>query len=258
MQRLSAERSGDGEKLAVLLHGFGATKAYWGPVIPAIAQVARVVAFDLPGHGESLHHPGGSRTAAMADAVIGELEQAGERSVHLAGHSMGGAIACLVALKRPDLAASLTLLAPGGFGPEIAADVLRRHAAAATASGIAFTLGVMHGSGEAPAAAIAATLADKARPGVAGRHGAIAESFLRGEEQGVLPLAAFASTGVPVSVVWGRRDRITPIHQALGLPSVFRVTILENAGHALVGEEPRAIAEAILQSLNRRSAAGAS
>lgn len=258
MQPLAAERCGGGEKLAVLLHGFGATRAYWRPVIPAIAQAARVVAFDLPGHGESLDHPGRTRTAAMADAVIGELERAGESRVHLAGHSMGGAVACLVALKRPGLVASLTLMAPGGFGLDIAADVLRQYAAAATADDIASALAAMHASGVAPREAFAAALADKSRPGVAERHQAIASSFLRGDRQGVLPLAALAATGVPVSVVWGRRDRITPVRQALGLPSRFRVTILENAGHSLADEAPEAVASAILQSISRRSADGAS
>src|SRR5205814_264815 len=38
---------------------------------------------------------------------------------HLVGHSMGGGIAAVLALRRPDLVASLSLIASAGLGPEI-------------------------------------------------------------------------------------------------------------------------------------------
>src|SRR5215471_5270297 len=39
--------------------------------------------------------------------------------IHLVGHSMGGAIAALAAVRRPDRVASLTMIASTGLGPEI-------------------------------------------------------------------------------------------------------------------------------------------
>lgn len=262
--RLASIRAGEGERLFVLLHGFAATKETWRPVLAQLEGLSdgRVVAFDLPGHGGSLGHPAAERTARMADAVIAEIDALTDRPVHLAGHSMGGAVACLVALKRPDRVGSLALLAPGGFGPAIAAAALRSLAAASTRAAISDSLAVMRGDRQAPAEAVDAAMADRSRPGVAASHSRIAESFLRGDEQGVLPLAAVAASCAHIHLLWGRRDRIVPVAQAMGLPRPFCVTILEHAGHSLLDEAPQAAARLIIESagngaVSRPSAAGA-
>lgn len=66
--------------------------------------------FDLPGFGQSM--PSGDHTidAYIADveAFLGQFD----RPVHMIGNSMGGLISVLVASRRPDLVASLSLLAP--------------------------------------------------------------------------------------------------------------------------------------------------
>lgn len=239
-----------------LLHGFGATRDYWKPVIPPLTSCGYVVAYDLPGHGGSLGHRGAARTSTMAEAVIAQIEREPHGARHLVGHSMGGAVACLVALKRPDLVASLTVLAPGGFGPAIAAGLLRRHAAAATRQELEWSLSRMRGDGKARPEAVDAALADRSRPGATDSLVRIGETFLHGEQQGVLPLAAIASTGIGVNVLWGRRDNITPVSQALRLPAAFRVAFLENAGHSLADEQPAAVVRFILEScgINRLSA----
>ena len=66
-------------------------------------------------------------------SVLAELDQRDHQRIHLIGHSMGGAVASLVTLMDPDRVASLTLLAPGGFGPDVNVDVLHDWAAADTA-----------------------------------------------------------------------------------------------------------------------------
>jgi pimeloyl-ACP methyl ester carboxylesterase len=55
------------------------------------------------------------------------------RRSHLAGHSMGGAVSALIAMRAPDRVKSLTLVAPGGMAKEINADLLDRYARARSA-----------------------------------------------------------------------------------------------------------------------------
>ena len=86
----------------VLLHALGERGADWEPVAATFAKRFRVFAFDLRGHGDS-DWPGEYSFRLMRDDVIGALERLGLSKVTLAGHSMGGAVAYLVATQRPDL-----------------------------------------------------------------------------------------------------------------------------------------------------------
>ncbi|MGT2467378.1 alpha/beta fold hydrolase [Mesorhizobium atlanticum] len=95
-----------------------------------LAAEARVLAYDLPGHSHSLQCEGMGGAKPAARAILADLAARQLTKVHLVGHSMGGAVATLMALADSGRVASLTLLAPGGFGPEINAALLRRYAAA--------------------------------------------------------------------------------------------------------------------------------
>ena len=95
-QRLHLEIHGpqdSGAPTVVLIHGWTCSVAFWAPVIHALRDELRVVAYDLRGHGRSdPPAPGGYRVEALADdleAVLDHVLRPGEQAV-LAGHSMGG------------------------------------------------------------------------------------------------------------------------------------------------------------------------
>jgi pimeloyl-ACP methyl ester carboxylesterase len=95
MPALFFETFGTGEPTLVLLHGVGATGGAFGPLIGKLsAWPGRIVVPDLRGHGRSPHatHYGMGHHAAD----IANLFAPGER-VHIAGHSMGGAVALVLA-----------------------------------------------------------------------------------------------------------------------------------------------------------------
>ncbi|MER2171883.1 MAG: alpha/beta fold hydrolase, partial [Psychrobacillus psychrodurans] len=49
---IAYKEEGTGEVL-LLIHGFCGSSGYWGEVIPMLSEKYRVIAIDLPGHGES-------------------------------------------------------------------------------------------------------------------------------------------------------------------------------------------------------------
>lgn len=107
--RLAHRARGDiGAPVMVLLHATGESSASWETVTPVLAQSFRVVAVDLRGHGES-DWRGVYSLEAMRDDVIGLLDDLGGGAVTLVGHSLGGAIAYLVAQARPDLVRRLVI-----------------------------------------------------------------------------------------------------------------------------------------------------
>lgn len=80
----------------VLLHAMGETSGDWDEVAPALATGHRVHALDLRGHGRS-DWPGTYSLTLMRDDVLGFLDSLSLDRVDLVGHSMGGAVAYLVA-----------------------------------------------------------------------------------------------------------------------------------------------------------------
>ena len=84
--------TGGGEPL-VLVHGVGMRLEAWDPQVAALSATHKVIAVDMPGHGESAPLPPGARL----DAFVGWLEtlfdDLGLDRVNLAGHSMGALIA---------------------------------------------------------------------------------------------------------------------------------------------------------------------
>jgi len=83
----------------VLLPGTGLTATDWEPIAAALAHTRLVHAVDLRGHGSS-SWPGTYSIDLMAGDVVRLLPRLGRR-VDLVGHSLGGLVACLVALSSP-------------------------------------------------------------------------------------------------------------------------------------------------------------
>ncbi len=105
---------GEGEPV-LLVHGLGASKVTFIPSIDDLALDHHVHALDLPGYGNSdAPLPTGDRysLAWYADVVARYCAANDLERVHLVGNSMGARVATEVALRRPELVASLVGLCP--------------------------------------------------------------------------------------------------------------------------------------------------
>lgn len=244
--QLHAREGGAGSSIAVFLHGFGGSGAVWDAVEPLVAKHARTLVYDLPGHGRSADHGEWTSPRRMASAIGADIERRELKRIHLVGHSLGGAIATLMASAQPAWAASLTLVAPGGMGRRINAPLLRRFAAATDEAALAGALQAMHGprSQVAPGE-IAAHLAWRAVAGNRDRLAQLAGRITPEGEQGAFPGDMLAALAMPVSVLWGRNDDVVPVEQAGDLPEGFDVHVLEDAGHMLPQERPDVVAELV-------------
>ncbi|MFI8455146.1 alpha/beta fold hydrolase [Kitasatospora sp. NPDC085464] len=97
----------DGPPL-VLLHALGERASDWDVVLPALAPGHHVHALDLRGHGDS-GRPGAYGLPEMRDDVLAFLDALGLARVDLVGHSMGGAVAYLLAQAAPQRVHRLVL-----------------------------------------------------------------------------------------------------------------------------------------------------
>jgi pyruvate dehydrogenase E2 component (dihydrolipoamide acetyltransferase) len=240
------ERGSGGAPL-VLLHGFGASHTAWSGIVERIGGARHTIAFDLPGHAGSLSYPSGGVDAA--GAVLAELERRDIRRAHLVGHSMGGAVAAVAALRDAARVASLTLLAPGGFGSEINHRLLRRYAAATEEAELEALLEQFFGWDSPLPEGLAAMQAIERQ--VAGANAAllsIVETFFHNGSQRMIPRVSLERLAMPTKVVWGAQDRVLPTRQAHRLPGHIAVHIFEGVGHMLPQEIPDAVTRLILEN----------
>ncbi len=250
---LPATRSGEGAAApVVLLHGFGGDARGFARLQDEIARRGPVIAYDLPGHGRALDWPRIGGAGVAARAVAGSLEAQALPPVHLVGHSMGGAAAAILALKHPERVASLTLLAPGGFGREINHRLLRRYAAAREAEALEPLLEQFFGDAfSLPRLVVRQAAEARARPGVCETLVEIVDSLLDGSGQQVLPLDEIAALGLPVRVVWGTADRVLPVGQTRGLPASFALHLIEGVGHMPHLEAAETVARIVAEQAGR-------
>src|SRR3954452_24878944 len=105
-------RAGAGEPL-VLIHGFTATWRCWLPVLGLLVPRFEVIAPTLHGHdgGPTPPHSAHSLSEA-ADHLEAGFDEHGIGTAHLAGNSMGGALA--LELAKRGRARSVVAISPGG------------------------------------------------------------------------------------------------------------------------------------------------
>jgi pimeloyl-ACP methyl ester carboxylesterase len=106
--RIWAHDVGEGSPI-LLLGGLSDPAEVWQAQIDAFAAGHRVIAPDNRGAGRSPLPPAGVSLVEMAEDAAALLRALGVESAHVAGFSMGGAIAQELALRHPSLVRSLVL-----------------------------------------------------------------------------------------------------------------------------------------------------
>jgi pimeloyl-ACP methyl ester carboxylesterase len=108
-----ARGTGPAAEPAVLVHGLGGSATNWTDLMGLLRPQLDCWAPDLPGFGWSSPPPDGRYTLeAHARSVRELIETVVGCPVHLLGNSLGGAVATVLAARRPDLVRTLTLVSP--------------------------------------------------------------------------------------------------------------------------------------------------
>lgn len=107
--RLAYREWGDpASPTVILLHALGLDSANWENVAPELSTTRRVLALDFRGFGDS-GRPGAYSLELMRDDVLSFAAALGIERFSLIGHSMGGAVAYLVAEKMAERIERLVL-----------------------------------------------------------------------------------------------------------------------------------------------------
>jgi pyruvate dehydrogenase E2 component (dihydrolipoamide acetyltransferase) len=241
----------DGD-VVLLVHGYGGDRNSWLFLQAPMAERYRVYALDLPGHGASAKDVGDGSVGLLADAVTGVLDAIGARRAHLAGHSLGGAVALAAAAADPGRIGSLTLIAPAGFGREINAAYLRGFADAQTRRELKPLIGQLFADdGLVTRQVVDDLLAYKRLDGVdEALHTLLGTLLADDGTQRHDAAAAVAAIGgtVPITVIWGTADRIIPPGQADSVAGAA-CHLLDGAGHMPHLERPAEVQATIEEAI---------
>jgi pimeloyl-ACP methyl ester carboxylesterase len=251
---IALRRAGSGEPL-VLLHGIGHRWQAWQPVLDRLAEHHDVLAVDLPGFGCSPLPPDPPTMAGTVASIAGFLASLDIWRPHVAGNSLGGAIA--LELAAAGQAASVTALSPAGFASgwesRWALGVLRTHRFTARVPEP-----VLRHAARSPRLRALCWGMIVGRPELLDPEEAAADARALRDGPG-FPSVARAARGyrfacvppVPVTVAWGTRDRILLPRQARRARTLLpdaRHVALPGCGHVPMGDAPDLVARLILET----------
>ncbi|HEY7541321.1 MAG TPA: alpha/beta hydrolase [Methylomirabilota bacterium] len=231
---------GTGPRTALLIHGSGMSARSWVNQLHGRPDTLRMIAVDLPGHGES--DPTPAESVEEYAAVVGDVLAALECGpVVVVGHSLGGSIAIALAAQRPALVRGLVLIASclrlpliDSVGERLVAYLpgpLRRLLFFSMARRVLF-------APDAAADAIATAMRDlrACRPETLAADVRAARAMDLTE--------AAAGLDVPTLVLAGERDRLTSPALAERLSALIRrsrLAIVPGVGHMLPLEAPERV-----------------
>lgn len=219
----------------VLLHGLNSCRSVWSEQFAALRSRHPVLSLDMRGHGQSGRPERGYDIADYAGDVIALLDYLALSPVHLVGASVGGMVAQSVAIIRPALLCSLTLVGTAGEMAPIDANGL---AAAIEQHGPEAVMGPFVAEN---------TFACGANPklaeivmGIIRREPAWLSAQRWREIASIRPLPS-NEIRLPTLIVHGDRDLTVPTQQGLSLWKAIdgaRLAVLPHCGHMPFLEYP--------------------
>jgi len=117
-----------GKPPVLLIHGWPSWAEVWLPVAEALGATHPWIAVDLPGHGKSTPLPGkdGSLTA-LRGAVGAFVDGLELKRFSVVGCSIGGTLAVMLALDRPQAVERIVPIDAAGFAPKLPGKTVRMY-----------------------------------------------------------------------------------------------------------------------------------
>ncbi len=227
----------------VLVHGLGSDAQHWLPVARDLARDHRVVLVELPGHGEApLIRPFTLEQATLAlDRAIAEQSR---DPVVLVGHSVGGLVAAAEALRAPSRVKALVLVESA-----LAPQMTKLEADSLLAMFDRDWVGTLHmvyasfGRDSAQGEALWAEASQVERVNMRAWIPVALSTDLTDEAAALkMPVLAVVSRRT-----WEADETWAHAAKALGLARIPRLKVVrvDNCGHFMMLDQPRALSDAI-------------
>jgi pimeloyl-ACP methyl ester carboxylesterase len=240
----------------LLIHGFPHDSTLWSPNLPALAQVADVVAVDLRGFGTKQTTREVNTMEDLAADIHRELVDRGIRRVIPCGLSMGGYVAMAFLERWPDMVNGLILCNTRSTADTEEAKAGREMTAQdAMAKGMAVIA-----RGMLPK--VLGATSRRERPELAAR---MEQLMARQDPRGVAAAArgmalrpdrtdVLRSFTLPALVITGAEDELMPLPTSRSMAEALPhggLVVLPEVGHLSNAEAPEAFNAAVVRYLDR-------
>ncbi len=243
-----------GRPAIVFLHGLSGCWQNWLESIPPLAADHRVIAIDLPGFGESPMPADPISVRGYAQTVVELLDALGVQEATIVGNSMGGFVACELAIRVPARVRRLVLVAAAGLSLRHMRHERKRGLRARAENLLFFGLGRLARHTDvvvrSPRLRRGLLLLVAAHPeGLPGplileqAHGAGKPGFDDAlEAMTAYPIRdRLGEIGCPALIVWGEEDRLVPVRDAAEFAWLIpdaRKVLYPDTGHMVMLERP--------------------
>jgi len=235
----AGQRRGD----AFLIHGLFADADSYTLLARRLAKGGlRVLAIDLPGHGKT--EASATTLDQMVDTTATALRALAVGPVCLVGHSLGAMVAAKIAAEGGVAVDHLLLLAPAGLGREIDTGFIDGMIAADSLADLERELAKLDGGALSPSYLqdLLARIRSR-RPMLR----ALADSINDGGGQRHSIVGDLERVKVPITAIFGLKDRVIPWQHAAQLPAHAAVHFVKNAGHMPHWTAPNLAADLLLR-----------
>lgn len=245
----------------LFIHGFGANSYTWSKISPTLSQHYRLILLDLKGHGQSPKPDDGQYSLRdQAELVSAFISDNQLKKVTLIGHSLGGGISLLVALKfasqNPNVIASLILIDSVAYSQDLPTFIrlLRIPVLAQLVVSLVpnrlQALQVLklayYDNKKITNETIDAYSGALALPGA---HRAMIETAKQIIPQDIEEIGRrYRTIRIPTLLIWGKEDRIVPLEVAERLHRSMpnsSLIVMDGVGHVPQEEAPMATLEAM-------------
>jgi pimeloyl-ACP methyl ester carboxylesterase len=261
---------GEGEPV-ILLHGFGAAMWVWERQIEALSRHYRVYALDLIGHGFSDRPKIPYTPKTYIQFLKDFMDEVGIKKATLIGNSMGGGLACAVAIFFPERVNTLILInsTPPDVLDKVRNESFRALVAIKDLPLLPYLVMGCRGRNSVKwllqesvsnIKLITPEIVDRQYQisRIKGTTWVLYSTFKNADDAKELK-SHLSSIAHPTLLIWGEWDLIFPLPVAESLhQAIYRseLRVIENAGHMPMWEAPEEVNQAILAFLRQNSSFG--
>jgi 3-oxoadipate enol-lactonase len=237
----------EGAPLVVLGPSLGTSTILWDSTARLLRERFRIVAFDLPGHGNSPAASDVFTVGEIAFGLLDALDELGEKSFFYAGVSLGGAVGMELLLSQPDRIKAAAIICSGAK-------------IGTTESWLERAVTVRS---QGTAALVVPSASRWFAPGSIERHPEDSGRLLhvlRDADDNSYALCAEAlalydvrahldSISTPVVAIWGEHDQATPEEKSVAIAEGVQngtIARVDEAAHLAPVEQPEAVAALLI------------